>query len=137
GYEAVNLGEKDLALGLPLLHALQGRFHGAFLAAGLRDETGMPLGKEYTIVMRKIGDRDLRVGVVGMVSRAILAGSSGSAVKAEAAESVLARLQAVLRRNADVLVLLYHGPRSEAEQLAKGHPEYDLVVFAHAGDHAA
>src|SRR5205807_1030124 len=117
---------------------LQSRFAGTVLGAGLRDEAGAPLGKDYMVVTRKVGGRDVRVGIVGLLSRALLAESGGAAaVKAESVTSVLARLRPILRWDADVRVLLYHGPRAEAEQIARDHPEFDIIVFAHAGDHAA
>ncbi len=79
----------------------------------------------------------MRVAVTGLLSaqyKDILAATSPE-IRLEDPEAALQRLQPDLSRSGDVRVLLYHGPKAEADELARRFPLFQLVVFAHEGDH--
>jgi len=64
GYQAVNIGEKDLTLGVDYLKYVQESFQAPIVCANLISE-GKPLFSQYRIV--KIGS--LSVGIIGVISK--------------------------------------------------------------------
>jgi len=134
-YDAVAVGEKDLALGFQALISLQARAGTPFICANVDDASGNPLFGSSVTVTRKIGAGVLRVGIVAALSprladrAALPAGEFRIAAPYVALRRALAELKAVHTR-----VLLFHGLRDEASDLARRLPGLDLVVYAHGPD---
>ncbi|MCC6443121.1 MAG: hypothetical protein IT210_06645 [Armatimonadetes bacterium] len=135
-YDAINLGESDFRLGLPYLESLRKRFKGAFLCANARKADDTPLFQEYTAVQKSIAGKPVRAAVVGLLSEQygtqVKAAGPGILLKPPAA--TLERLKARLEADSPVRILLYHGPKAEAERLARRFDIFHLVVCAHEGD---
>jgi hypothetical protein len=138
-YDAVNLGEKDFRLGVPYLLSLQARFKGALLSANVCGMDGSPLFKESAIITREIAGRTLRIALVGLLSEqfAETVRSVNPDLQVKSPAEVFARLEPELAARSDVRLLLYHGPREEAEDLARRFPGVQLIAYTHAGDHPA
>jgi len=64
GYQAVNIGEKDLTLGVDYLKYVQESFQAPLVCANLMKD-GMPLFSQYKIV--KLGK--ISVGIIGVISK--------------------------------------------------------------------
>ncbi|MEO0249080.1 MAG: hypothetical protein ABIN58_05955, partial [candidate division WOR-3 bacterium] len=138
GYDALNLGEKDFRLGLPYLQTLQAKFRGTILCANVRKADGTPLFKEYGLLKREVQNQSVQIAVVGVISEALenQIRERNPEVKVEPASAALERLQEILP-SSDVRILLYHGPKVEAEKLAERFPQFQMVVYAHGGDYTA
>lgn len=136
-YDAINLGEKDFRLGLPYLLALQDRFKGAFLCANARRMDDSRPFKEIAVVRRTVAGRPVRVVLAGLLSEqyAPQVAAVNPDVKIESALETLAALAPRLTAQGEARVLLYHGPRGEAEEIARRFPLFHLLVYAHEGDH--
>jgi len=135
-YDAINLGEKDFQLGTPYLQALGARFKGALLCANARDDKGAPLFKESVVLKRQAAGRPVRVAIVGLISEQYgdAIHTLSPEVTIETPETTLKRLMPPLLAQSDVRILLYHGPKAEAEALAQQFTMFQLVVCAHEGD---
>ena len=134
-YDAINLGEKDFRLGLPYLMALKRRFSGALLC-GNASVGGERLFPQDVIRLNHLGPRWARVGIVGLLSPTfqdeVAAAVPGVTLSSPAI--TLRALAPVLSTGAEIRVLLYHGPRSEAMDLARQFPFFQLIIDAHEGD---
>jgi len=136
-YDAINLGEKDFALGLSYLQSLQKRFKGVFLCGNVCKPDGPSLFKEYTLIKRDLSRKPVRIVLTGLLSEQFRESvqSANPEVRLESPFKTLERLQAEINRQDDVRILLYHGPRSEAEQLARRFTFFQIIVCAHEGDY--
>lgn len=136
GYDALALGEKDLRLGLAQLVSIQSRFRGAILCANLLGPDGKPALKETTTVTRTVQGKPHTVTIVGLLSDQLASPMPATAqeLSVEAPSKSLDRLLPALRRAPGTRILVYHGPKAEAEQLVRAYPLFSLVLYAHAGD---
>jgi hypothetical protein len=135
-YGAINLGEKDFRLGIPYLQSLQARFKGALLCANVLQQDGKPLFSESTSLTRQIEGKPVKIAVAGVLSEQLAAPipALNPGLKVHPAVAALARIAPSLA-SADVRILLFHGPKTEAADLAKQFPMFQLVVCSHEGDH--
>lgn len=135
-YDAVNLGEKDLRLGLPYLSALQRRFKGALLCANVRKKDGSAAFRESVLLQRVSGGKPVRVLVVGMIARDLAAQAlmETPELRPELPIERLRRLLAASDARADIFILLFHGGKAEAHELARHYPQFALVICGHEGD---
>lgn len=138
GYDAINLGEKDFRQGVPFLQALEHRFQGTLLCGNARKLDGSALFTEYTVVSRTVAGRLVRVVVIGLLS-----GQFAEPIQAlnpdmrlELPEETLQRLRPEIVGQGEVYLLLYHGSKSEAVEMARTFPFLHLVVYAHQEDPA-
>jgi 2',3'-cyclic-nucleotide 2'-phosphodiesterase (5'-nucleotidase family) len=135
-YDAINLGEEDFALGMDYLRSLQARFQGTLLCGNVCGPDGKPLFADKISVEREVDGKKTRVVIVGLISDSF--GDLLRARMADAAiqspESVLERLAPTLATEGSVRVLLYHGPKAEAESLVQRFPLFQVVVTAHDSD---
>lgn len=138
-YDAINLGEKDFRQGVPFLQSLQARFKGALLCANARKADGSSLFKERANIQRTVAGRPVRVTIIGLLSNQFAEEVHLLApdVQLEDPTATLERLQAGMSAISDVRILLYHGPRAEAEDLVRRFGQFQLVLYAHEGDHSA
>lgn len=132
GYDALNLGERDFALGMDKLKQLQERFKGAVLSANAHGPDGKPIFGDVALVEPEIEGKKVRVAIVG-----VLADEFAGQVKQDCPEVDLKPAEATIEalkakfEIAPVRVLLFHGPRAPAEGLAKRFPEFQVVVSTH------
>jgi hypothetical protein len=138
GYSAINLGEADLRLGLPYLQSLAGSFKGALLCANARDAADRPLFQEYLLRDYRVGQRDIKVAVVGLLSERYAPEVEvlNPGLKLAPASDTLDRLRPALERQ-DFVLLLFHGEPDEARQLVAGQGWISAVIVAHAPDDRA
>jgi hypothetical protein len=136
-YAAINLGEKDFRLGMPYLQSLRARFKGGLLCANARKTDQSPHFQEIMSIDREVAGRKVKVTVVGVISEQFKTQISAinPEVQIEDPTVTLERLKPDLLSASDVRILLYHGPRSEAETLAERLGCFQLVVCGHEGDH--
>jgi hypothetical protein len=136
GCGAINLGEKDFRLGVPYLLSLQARFKGALLCANVLGQDGKPLFAETAEIARQVAGKPVKIAVAGVLSEQLATPITAlnPDLKVQPAAEALARIAPALA-SADARILLFHGPKSEAADLAKQFPAFQLVVCAHEGDH--
>jgi hypothetical protein len=136
GYDALNLGEYDFKLGLPYLQALEQRFRGKMLCGNVVDGSGKPLFDAFTLLEKQHAGHPVKVLVVGLISEqhASTIRQYVPEVQVIPAAQKLERLRQQLSAAADLRILLWHGNQQEAEQIARQHPYFDLIVCAHCGD---
>lgn len=135
-YDAFNLGERDFALGLDYLRSLQVRSTASFLCANAVDAEGNPLFASEIDVHRSVDGKQATITIVGLLSDSLFEGAQTPGVSFQPAVDTLAQIVNRWRSTgkAQLRILLYHGPTSEAEELAKRFPQLDLIVTAHNSD---
>jgi len=136
GYDALNLGEYDFKLGLTYLQSLQQRFQGKVLCGNVMDSGGKPLFDAFTLVEKNHDGRRLKVLIVGLISEryADAIRQRNPELQVIPAMSHLDALREQLRTTGELRILLWHGTQQEAEQIAREHPYFDLIIYAHGGD---
>ncbi len=129
GYDALGLGERELAFGYARFQAIAAKSKVPILAANLIDKkSGKPAFKQ-SVVLKKGG---LKVGVFALVGPKItLPGKTADSLVIEDPIESAQTMVAQLRKQADVVVLLAHLGRTEGEDLAAQVPGIDVVVLAH------
>jgi 2',3'-cyclic-nucleotide 2'-phosphodiesterase (5'-nucleotidase family) len=133
GYDAVGVGDDDLALGKEALVNLSKKAKFPFLSSNLLDEgTGKPLFLPYLVKDLN----GLRVGIFSLLSPEAFMGPSDPRRKgillrppAEAAQATLKELQS----KADFIILLSHLGFQKDNELAQGAHGIDLIIGAHTG----
>jgi hypothetical protein len=136
GYDALNLGEYDFKLGLAYLQALQQRFQGKMLCGNVVDGGGKPLFDAFTRVEKRHEGRTVRLLIVGLISEqyAPIIRQYAPEVQVIPATQKLEELREQMGGTVDLRILLWHGNQQEAEQIARQHPDFDLIIYAHGGD---
>ena len=127
GYDALNIGDTDLGLGIEYLRNLQKSSKIPFLSANLKDKkTGKTIFKPH--VIKEIDGS--RLGIIGLltpeISPAILKELKGYVV--EDPIKVATEMTRRLIAHCDYLIALAHLTSSEIESLAKGIPEISIVI---------
>jgi 2',3'-cyclic-nucleotide 2'-phosphodiesterase (5'-nucleotidase family) len=129
GYDALGVGERELAFGGERLKTLAAAAKLPLLSANLVDrKTGKPAFAP-SVVVRKGG---MRIGVFAVLGRGIeLPAAARERYTVE--DPVLASLRtiAALRPQCDVIVALAHLGNLEGQQLAADVPGMDVVILAH------
>jgi 2',3'-cyclic-nucleotide 2'-phosphodiesterase (5'-nucleotidase family) len=127
GYDALNIGDTDLGLGVEYLRNLQKKSKIPFLSANLKDKkTGKTIFNPYLI--KKIAGS--RVGIIGLltpeISPVILKELKGYVIEdpIKAATEMTRRL----KTQCDHLIVLAHLTPSEIVSLAKGMPEISIII---------
>jgi 2',3'-cyclic-nucleotide 2'-phosphodiesterase (5'-nucleotidase family) len=129
GYDAVGIGERELAFGYDRLKELAAKSKVPFVSSNLVDKkSGKPAFKQY-VVVRKGG---LRVGIFSVLGPKIeLPANTGEQLTIDDPIASAQAMVATLRKQADVVVALTHLGRVEGEDLAAQVPGIDVVVLAH------
>ncbi|MBM3494638.1 MAG: hypothetical protein FJX72_10050 [Armatimonadetes bacterium] len=125
-YDAIGVGEKDLALGEEFLATLQDRSAPKWLCANVRDASGKSPFAAATRVRRKIGATSRDVLIVSAMA-------AGRSAEGFTIGDPLAALRRITDR-APIRILLIQGRRQEAEAIARAVPRFALVVYAHGPD---
>ena len=129
GVDAVNVGEKDLALGLPILKELEKKYNFPFVSANLTDENGSPIFKEY--VLKEVNGKNVAIiGLMGDTSEMVnlVEEASGGTVKVtdplEAAKTIIEDLSGKV----DYTIVLAHQKTNRDWVLARRVSGIDLIV---------
>jgi len=130
GYDALNIGDTDLVLGLNYLKTLQKHSPVPLVSANLKDQkTRKTLFKPYLIKTV----HGLKVGIIGLITKDIrpyrLNGREGyfveDPVKA-AADTINGALL-----DCDIIIALAHLNYSEIESLAQKVPKMSIIIGGH------
>jgi 2',3'-cyclic-nucleotide 2'-phosphodiesterase (5'-nucleotidase family) len=129
GYDALGVGERELAFGVETFKALAAKSKTPVLSSNLIDKkTGKPVFRTSTIV-KKGG---VRVAIFALLGPKIeLPGNAGELVTVGDPIATAQDLVPKLRKQADVVVCLAHLGRVEGEDLAAQVPGMDVVILAH------
>ena len=129
GYDAVGVGERELAFGYDRLKELAAKSKVPFVSSNLVDKkSGKPAFKQY-VVVRKGG---LKVGIFSVMGPKIeLPANTGEQLTVDDPIASAQAMVTTLRKQADVVVALTHLGRVEGEDLAAQVPGIDVVVLAH------
>jgi len=137
GYDALNIGELDVALGMRFLTNMARRARFPFISANLADLNGERFFPAYTMVERSVGGTTLRVAVIGVLSRGVrayLEKESQLDVTVIEPEQAIATTLERLRGKADMRVLLAHAQPEEALPWGRAFPELDVIVYSHEAE---
>ena len=129
GYDALGVGERELAFGVEKFKELADKAKTPVLSSNLIDKkSGKPYFKTSTIV-KKGG---LKVGIFSLIGPKIdLPGNAGELLTVDDPIATAQAMVATLRKQVDVVVCLAHLGRVEGEDLAAQVPGMDVVILAH------
>ena len=140
GYQAVNVGERDVRYGYELLADRIGDSPLPFISANIVDrETQRPIFEPHVILEAASPDRSrkLRVGVIGAVRFNpvfVQPGPGGKEmVIVHPKDRVREELAAVVESGVDVVVLLAAMHQDDARRIAKENPGIDFVIGSYGG----
>lgn len=132
GVDAVNIGERDLVLGIPVLKEIEEEYNFPFVSANLLDASGSPIFKKY--VIKEVSG--IKVGIFGIISDtsdmvALVEQSTGGSVKVadvlETAQAVVSELSGKV----DYVVALAHQKSTYDWSLARRVDDIDLIIGSH------
>jgi cytochrome c554/c'-like protein len=127
GYQAILLGDHDLAPGPDYVRQLVGWLGQPVLATNFTLPEGVPAERSRVVTVR-----GHKVGILGFLDPG-LAQHAAPWVKCDPWESARSQVLA-LRKRADILVAVAHAPDTTSiRHLATLYPQIDLVIGAHEG----
>jgi 2',3'-cyclic-nucleotide 2'-phosphodiesterase (5'-nucleotidase family) len=128
-YDAVTVGELEFAHGYKsFLQQAKRRPKLTIVQANVRARSsGALLWKPYVVVKRQ----GVRVAIAGLLSRTVPLGAAKDEVTVEDPLAVAEKLVPEMRKQADVVVLLAHLGRVDAEDVAAQVPGIDVLVIGH------
>ena len=131
---AVNVGERDLYLGGPLWNALGDAEGPAYLSANVVHPKAGELLRRSLIHRVRVGKREVRLGIVGVLSPDAAEGAMALDPQLTVTEptAALRSLIPLLRQQAQAVIVLAQASRAEARRDALQVPGIDVVF--HAGD---
>jgi hypothetical protein len=127
GYDAVNVGEKDLMMGLKFLSEVGLKAKFPFVSTNLVDKkTGKPVFKPY-LVKEIIG---LRVGILGLLDDQFNQTLQEKNPELNVTEPIAALKAAMkgLKEHCDLIVVLSQLGESKDRKLAREDPDIDLIL---------
>jgi len=127
GYRAVNVGEKDLALGADFIKSEAAAANVPLISANIVRPDGKLIFKPFVI----LNINGLRVAVVGLLGADV---AKSLPVKLIAPADAVERVITQIEGKCDRTILLAHMPREQAQPLARKLPECLFVLCAHQGD---
>ncbi len=129
GYDAVGVGDRELAYGLPTLRALATRGKLTLVSSNVMEKaTGKPAFATSKIV--KVNG--VKVGVFAVLNPVLeLNATAAGEVTVLDPLATAQEMVAKLRKEADVVVCLAHMGRVEGEDLAAQVPGIDVVILSH------
>ena len=129
GYDAVNIGDTDLVLGLEYLRTLQEHSSVPFLSANLKEKkTRKTLFKPYLV--KEI--HGLKVGIIGLMTQSIppmLNKIRGYFVE-DPAKAATDSINGALS-DCDIIIALAHMNHSEIESFAQKVPKISIIIGGH------
>jgi len=131
GYDAVNVGDTDLVLGLQYLRTLQKHSPVPLLSTNLRDKkTGKTLFKPYLV--KEI--HGLKVGIIGLMTQSIppmLNEIRGYFVE-DPVKAATNTINGALW-DCDIIIALAHMNHSEIESFAQNVPKISIIIVDTTG----
>ncbi len=132
GVDVFTPGETEFIFGLPFLKAAAENAEFEMIAANIVDpSTGLPVfGKQYTVITLKDG---LRIAITGVLDETIKfpAYIDRSAFRIEPVERTLRKVVPLMKRDADVLILLSHMGLDRTRDLLVRVKDFDIAVTGH------
>jgi len=131
-YQAVAVGDQELAKGGDYFRQLKERFDIPFVSANLFYNE-KPLVQSYRII--PAGDPPLKIALIGLISPKTLAyypQEKLEGIRIQPPDQVLKNIIDSLRGKADLFVLLSHLGLEEEIEIAKQFPELSLIVGGHS-----
>ena len=127
GYDAVNVGDKDLLLGLRFLSDLGKKAKFPFLSANLADKRSGRLAFNPSTI-KEIGG--LKIGILGLMDDEILSGLQEREPEPHVLNPFLTAKDLVksLRESCDLIIVLSQLGESKDRRLAREIPEIDLIL---------
>jgi hypothetical protein len=137
-YDAIGLGTVDLELPTEFVLAKVAPAVPSQPTPFVSANVGLFAFDDATLPRTKIivaGDRrgERKIGVTAVLGKAYQRQINNTSVKLIDPEAALAVVLPILKKKADLLVLLAYAPKDEALQLARKFPDFDLVVTAGGG----
>lgn len=128
GYDAVTVGEREFTYGYKNFLDLAKKRKLTIVSANIHDKkTGKLLWKPY-VVTKKLGEK---VAIAGLISRTVPLGPAQDSTIVDDPLVVAQKLIPEMRKKADVVVLLAHMGRVDAEDLASQVKGIDVLVVSH------
>ena len=128
GYDAATIGEREFNYGYKLFLNQAAKRKLQIVQANLRDKaSGKLLFKPYLITTKQ----GYKVAMVGLMSRTIPLGAAQDSTIVDDPLVVAQKLIPELRKKAQIVVLLAHMGRVDAEDLATQVPGIDVLVVGH------
>ena len=127
-YDALNIGQGELSLGIDFLRDLEKEALFPFVSANIfLKETGLPLGEQFLIKEFN----GLKVGITGVISPEYVAKSSPEAknVTIEDPIATLERIVPELRKRSDVVIVLSHLGVASTRTLARKISGIDIAII--------
>ena len=127
GYGVVNVGEKDLMMGLKFLSDVSQKARFPFVSANLVDKkTGKVIFKPY--VIKEIAG--LKIGIIGLLDEQFTTTLQEKDPGLTILEpiSTSKAITKSLRENCDLIVVLSQLGESKDKKLAKENPQIDLIL---------
>lgn len=150
GYDAQAPGNHEFDYGLDLLDSYVDDADFPVLAANvISPETGEPLLEPYTIITRKMGNKPVRVGILGLTTPGSMIWNKGHLEGKVTIEDMVTSAQKWVPRvkaaGADVVVVLSHagiglssydtstglGEENPSDKIAAQVPDIDVMVLGH------
>jgi hypothetical protein len=128
GYDAVNLGPYDLALGVGFLKSIEKTYRIRFISTNLVDGKGRFLFQPYLV--KNVGHR--RVAIFGITAPASVP-PSASAHVIDPVESIK-RAIAQIKGKVDFLVALTEQDSAQDRRLAEALPDLNLILRGKSSD---
>lgn len=124
GYQAVNIGHRELAMGRDGLRALsKGRV--PFVSANVFDDQGTLIFEPYRIV--DLPDHK-KAAIIGIVDTDYEPGKLGAHLKVGPPEEALAKWLPKVEGKADMVVLLAFATEPAIQKIAQKHDRIDVIV---------
>ncbi len=132
-YNVLNVGEKELTWDLNFLKAMQSASSFTWLSSNVLDVEGKVLfGKVYTQKVR-FQNRNIQTKVLGILSPQFQS-QIPSDYKILNPVEVIRELISEEEQASTIWILLYHGDRDEARDLARSFPQIKLIITGHGSE---
>ena len=132
-YDALNIGQGELSMGLDVLENLEAQALFPFISANIfLKENGLPLGEQFVIK----AFNGLKVGITGVISPTYVA-TSGPAAKQLTVQDPAITLTHILpemHKQCDVVILLSHLGETATRDLAQSISGIDIAVVGNDSD---
>ncbi len=139
GYQVVNVGERDIRMGYAEFARRTADTPFQYISANIVDrKTKKPVFPPHAVVdaVSSDGRSRVRVGVIGIVRynpMFLKSGPNGNIVIAHPRERVEVEMEALRKKNVDVIVLLAGLNKTDAKVIAAQVPGIDFVLGSYGG----
>lgn len=138
GYKAVNVGDRDLALGYDDFVKRTKGLGMDFISTNIvKQGTKSPVFPPYAIVeVKGASGKPVRIGVLGVIRYSPVwqkAGPNGDNLGVAGPAEMIQLVLSQVRAKADVIVLLAALSKEDAHDIAKGAQDIDLILGAYGG----